>query len=236
MTRVLPVLLLAAALTACAGYAPQPDRLGAMQSRVSQAEASPDFAQHAPVALREARQSLDRARTADSQSAFEHWLFMADSRLQLAEALTADRIARGQGEALAQRLQIEGARRSAAASQGGGKVFTFGEVLFETGQAQLKPGAYARLQTVADLLRRNPDERAVIQGHTDAQGSADTNQALSQARAEAVKQALLAAGISADRITAQGMGEAFPVASNDTAAGRQQNRRVEVQVSAVPER
>jgi len=100
--------------------------------------------------------------------------------------------------------------------------------VFETGKADLKPGAAERLRPLANYLTANPEVRVRIDGHTDAQGSDASNQALSNQRAAAVRTALAGMGVTANRIEAIGHGEAQPVASNDNQAGRQQNRRVEV--------
>ncbi len=109
-----------------------------------------------------------------------------------------------------------------------GILLTFGSVLFETDRAVLKPGAELSLAKLADFLQEHPDRKVLIEGHTDNRGSEEYNRQLSQRRAEAVARALQAQGVSAGRITATGLGENYPVASNDTASGRQQNRRVEV--------
>lgn len=109
-----------------------------------------------------------------------------------------------------------------------GMVVTLGDVLFSTGSATLFPGAQRSVQRLAEVLRRHTDRSVLIEGFTDSQGSESSNLALSQRRAEAVRRALVNQGIDADRVQVRGHGEAYPVADNGTAAGRQQNRRVEI--------
>lgn len=109
-----------------------------------------------------------------------------------------------------------------------GLVITLGDVLFDTGLSTLKPGAYATVDKLATALKDSPDRKVVIEGHTDSVGSDAYNQELSQRRAQAVQTALLERGVNSSQISAYGKGETFPVASNDNAAGRQQNRRVEL--------
>ncbi len=109
-----------------------------------------------------------------------------------------------------------------------GLVMTLSDVLFDTGRATLKPGADRDLDRLASALKHNPNMRVMIEGHTDSVGGDDYNQALSERRAEAVSDALRVRGVPADRCEARGLGKAYPVASNDTPAGRQQNRRVEI--------
>jgi len=112
-----------------------------------------------------------------------------------------------------------------------------GEVLFETNRAVLRPEARERLGAVADALRASPRHFAIVAGYTDSRGSDSRNEALSQTRAQAVADFLLEAGVSADRMRAEGRGEASPVASNDSPEGRANNRRVEIILRpiAVPE-
>jgi outer membrane protein OmpA-like peptidoglycan-associated protein len=105
---------------------------------------------------------------------------------------------------------------------------TLSDVLFDTGQATLKPGADRALDRLAQFLKDSSGTRVVIEGHTDSVGSDDYNLALSERRAQSVAAALSARGVPADRIDSKGLGKAYPVASNDTQAGRQQNRRVEI--------
>ncbi len=116
-----------------------------------------------------------------------------------------------------------------------GLVITLGDVLFEVDKANLKPGATRTLDQLAQALGDDPDARIQIEGHTDSTGSRAHNMALSRDRAESVKSYLVDHGISGARITTRGLGPDYPVATNKTAAGRQQNRRVEVIVkNAVP--
>lgn len=109
-----------------------------------------------------------------------------------------------------------------------GLVLTLGDVLFDTGQATLKGGAYGTIDRLASALRDKSNRNVIIEGHTDNVGSDTMNQALSERRAQSVQTALLQRGVATAQVTATGKGESFPVASNDDAAGRQQNRRVEL--------
>jgi outer membrane protein OmpA-like peptidoglycan-associated protein len=109
-----------------------------------------------------------------------------------------------------------------------GMVLTLGDVLFDTGQATLKPGADLTLTRLADYLKSNPQTKIIIEGHTDSRGSDEYNEGLSQRRSQAVATQLIARGVSPDSFQTVGMGKAYPVASNDTPEGRQRNRRVEV--------
>jgi len=109
-----------------------------------------------------------------------------------------------------------------------GVVITLGDVLFELGQTTLQPAARSNLEDVVELLQTEPDKRIRIEGHTDSSGPASVNQRISLQRAESVRDELVAMGIDASRIQASGMGEDFPIASNDNAEGRSRNRRVDV--------
>ena len=109
-----------------------------------------------------------------------------------------------------------------------GLVMTLSDVLFDTGRATLKPGADRDLDRLAQALKDNSNTRVLIEGHTDSVGGDDYNLGLSERRAEAVADALRMRGVPPDRYEVKGLGKAFPVASNETQAGRQQNRRVEI--------
>jgi len=109
-----------------------------------------------------------------------------------------------------------------------GMVLTLGDVLFETGKAELRPGALRNLYPLVTFLQKYPERRVVIEGYTDSVGSDAYNLDLSQRRAEAVRDLLLRNGVNTAQLTTHGYGKASPVASNDTVEGRQQNRRVEL--------
>ncbi len=109
-----------------------------------------------------------------------------------------------------------------------GLVLTLGDVLFATGQSTLEPGAYATLDRLATALRQQPERKVLIEGHTDNVGSTENNQGLSERRAQSVQMALTQRGVERGQITTLGKGENFPIAGNETAAGRQTNRRVEL--------
>jgi outer membrane protein OmpA-like peptidoglycan-associated protein len=109
-----------------------------------------------------------------------------------------------------------------------GLVITLGDVLFSVNKAELSPGGTRSVRKLADFLNQYPQRKVLIEGHTDSTGSHTLNQALSERRADAVRTALIDMGVSSDRIETRGHAEAYPVATNGTAAGRQLNRRVEI--------
>lgn len=112
-----------------------------------------------------------------------------------------------------------------------GWVLTLDDVLFDVDSAALKPGAATTMDRIANFLAQHPERNIVIEGHTDASGPAAYNRELSGERARAVQQALADRGIEASRIEVRPLGEEYPVASNDSSAGRQLNRRVELVLS-----
>lgn len=113
-----------------------------------------------------------------------------------------------------------------------GLVMTLQEgVLFEYDKAELKPGARRNLEPLMTFLQEHPERSLIIEGYTDSTGSDAYNQDLSFRRAEAVRDFLIDNGISSDRIVARGYGESYPVTTNSTEAGRQQNRRVEIVIA-----
>jgi len=112
-----------------------------------------------------------------------------------------------------------------------GLVVNMADVLFETGKYALSTDAQLKLAKLSGIIQAHPGLNLAVEGYTDTTGAADFNMKLSQARADTVRQFLIAQGLSADTITSKGLGEADPIADNSTAAGRKLNRRVEIIVS-----
>jgi outer membrane protein OmpA-like peptidoglycan-associated protein len=147
------------------------------------------------------------------------------ARIQAATAQTQATAAQAQTAALSKELtDLKGKQTER------GVVLTMGDVFFSIGKADITPGAQRSVDKLAEFLKKYPNRNLVIEGHTDNTGREDANLTLSQKRAEAVKDLLVAKGVSSDRIGTRGYGVKYPLVSNDTPSGRQQNRRVEVVV------
>ncbi|CAM3359204.1 OmpA family protein [Pseudomonas fluorescens] len=112
-----------------------------------------------------------------------------------------------------------------------GEVVTFGDVLFDTGKANLKPGNQRNVQQLADFLVSNPERKVLIEGFTDSVGADAFNQRLSDQRAQSVAFALQRLGVDMSRITTKGYGKQYPIADDSSAQSLQLNRRVEVIIS-----
>ena len=112
-------------------------------------------------------------------------------------------------------------------------LFQLEPIQFDSGSSTVQAQSTATLDAAAELLTSVADGTLTIEGHTDNQGGEATNQALSQARADAVLDYLVGAGVDAERLSAIGFGETQPIADNTTAEGRQQNRRIEFRVDEV---
>lgn len=141
-------------------------------------------------------------------------------------AQLAANVSQQQAEELQRQLEILQARPTDR-----GLVLTLGDTLFATGKSELKSGATANLDRLTAFMTEYPERTAAIEGFTDSMGSEDYNQDLSQRRADAVKGYLVRKGVETTRLSSAGRGENAPVADNESAAGRQQNRRVEVLIS-----
>lgn len=105
-------------------------------------------------------------------------------------------------------------------------------ILFDSDSATLRSLAMSNIDDLVVILNRYPDTNIVVEGDTDNNGTVDHNQGLSERRAQSVANRLLAGSVAGARVSTLGLGESNPVASNDTAAGRQQNRRVEIAIFA----
>ncbi len=186
-------------------------------------------AQTARMAQARAAAKADDARVAQGQA--ERNRIQAEARAHEANVALAQRnqALEQRNQATEQSAQLQAEIEQLKAKQTDrGLVLTLGDVLFDTGRATLNPGAALKLDRLASFLNEHPDRRVQIEGFTDSIGSDAYNQDLSERRAEAVKAALTARGIDSSRISTEGYGKAFPVASNGDSGGRQLNRRVEV--------
>jgi outer membrane protein OmpA-like peptidoglycan-associated protein len=186
-------------------------------------------AQTARLAQRRAAAKAYDARIA--QGTAERDRIQAQARAREANAAVAQRNAAVEqaNAATLQSAQLQAEIEQLKAKQTDrGLVLTLGDVLFDTGRASLNPGAAMKLDRLAAFLNEHPDRRVQIEGFTDSVGGDAYNQDLSERRAEAVKAALTMRGIDPSRVSTEGYGKAFPVASNSDSGGRQLNRRVEV--------
>lgn len=227
-----------------------PVEMKAAEAAVKAAEVPrPDgeYATHL-VLLADQKVEIARARAQSRQYQDERRALSEQSERARLEARTqeADRAHR---DATSARADAASARDEVAASQAArldlerqiaelnaretdrGLVVTLGDVLFATGKSDLTGGAGPNLDKLAAFLGEYGDRTVLIEGHTDNVGSDQSNQLLSQRRAESVRSYLVNRGVQANRVTTAGLGEGSPVASNDTTTGRQQNRRVEVIIS-----
>lgn len=170
--------------------------------------------------LIEARaKQVDLARIAAEQARARE----EEARLAAKQAMDREEQARATAAALEEQLAELKAKKTDR-----GTVVTLGDVLFDFGRATLRGGAQQDLYPLVTFLRENPERELLIEGHTDSVGSEAYNLNLSQQRAESVQRFLQANGVAAGRMAMRGFGEARPVASNESDAGRQQNRRVEI--------
>jgi outer membrane protein OmpA-like peptidoglycan-associated protein len=158
---------------------------------------------------------------------------------QTKDQLAQERAARAAAEQRSNEAfeRLAAANAAAVKHESRGTVITLsGGVLFASGKSVLLPGAQTGLDQVADALKAQEDNKILIEGHTDSKGNDASNLALSKARAEAVQSYLATHGIAADRMTANGLGASRPVADNNTAEGRANNRRVEIVVQSMEPR
>jgi len=207
-------------------------------------------AKSAEVEIANAGRERDRvqleARTAEAERA-KRDAAMAQAQAATAQAQVADAQAQAQA---AQQQAAQLAERSSrleallvelhAQKTERGMVVTIGDVLFATDRAELTANGMATVRKLADVMMQNPDRSVLVEGFTDSTGSSAHNKDLSERRAASVAQALTGLGVPRERVAMRGYGEAYPVASNDSASSRQLNRRVEIVLSnegaAIPPR
>lgn len=257
ISKLIAVAVVATALSACATAPAKPKGSDELRSRLTQLQSDPELASRAAVAIKDAEAAVVAAeKPQKDEDLGQHLVLIADRKIQIAEARAQSRLLEDQRASLSEQREgarldsrtreADMARQGAAAAQlqnvelqrqiaelnaketERGLVITLGDLLFATGKSQLREGASNHLDKLAAFLRENPERTVMIEGHTDNVGSDELNDALSRQRADTVKSYLVGQGIASSRLDASGKGEGSPVASNDTASGRQQNRRVEI--------
>ena len=192
-------------LAGCAAPRPSDEAL-ALQASNEAAEAR--------IAALEAelKQSEDQRARASARA---HELEQASA---LNESLTAE----------VRRLEAQVAELKAHETERGWILTLGNDVLFDVGRSTLKPSGRRAIAQLARFMREHPDRKIVVEGFTDDRGSPQYNRQLSERRAQAVREALVHEGIDPKRIAARGLGDAYPVATNENPRGRELNRRVEI--------
>lgn len=223
-----------------------------MSAEAAYGDAATDarITEHAPVALREAEQAVERARDAhrdgEDESEVDHLAYLANRRVEIAREEAERKAALDASREAGERQRVVGAEQRAQAlaaelerirsqQTDRGLLLSLEDVLFAVDEATLQPGALPDLTRIAEFLRENPERTVLVEGHTDSTGAAAYNLQLSEARASAVESVLIRDGVSPERIRTRGLGQSVPIASNDNAAGRQQNRRVEIVIADPPQ-
>ncbi len=201
------------------------------QLAAQQAQQERAAAEQAKAEAIQAQQQAEAARQAALQ---QQQALAAQAQTAQAAAQTAEmraRAAEQEKEEMRQRLLAQLNQVLQTQDSARGLIVNMSDVLFDLNQATLKPGAKVRLAKVAGIIQAYPDLKLQIEGYTDSTGSLEHNQQLSERRAAAVRDFLVAQGVSLNNVSAQGLGPANPVATNNTPQGRQMNRRVDLVVN-----
>jgi outer membrane protein OmpA-like peptidoglycan-associated protein len=253
LSRLVAVTATSLFLVACATSMTVPPGADNARTKLMQLQADPQLASRAPVEIKDAEVAVRAAEEprADGEWA-RHQVLIADRKVEIARARAQTRLLEDQRAALSDQgatarldsrtREVDASRRETAELQrqieamnarptDRGLVLTLGDLLFATGRSELRDGAVRNLDQLAAFLREHPERTAIIEGHTDSVGSASSNVRLSEQRADSVKRYLVRQGVDSNRLRTTGRGQEHPVAENNTASGRQQNRRVEIIIS-----
>ncbi len=201
------------------------------QGRAQEAREQTMQAQQAKAEALQAQQQSEAARQA---ALAQQQVLAAQAQTAQAQAQTAEQRAQAaeqDKEQMRQRLLTQLNQVLQTQDSARGLIVNMSDVLFDTNQSTLKPGAKMRLAKVAGIIQAYPDLKLNIEGYTDSTGSVEHNQELSERRAAAVRDFLIAQGVGLNNVSAQGFGPSNPVASNSTPQGRQMNRRVDLVVN-----
>ena len=231
-------------LAGCSTTAENPGLLQARE-HFSVLQSKPESSRLAALETKEAFNALGKAELISIKDRkapqLEQLAYLAKQKIAVAEQTIALRQAesglqgveaqRTQARLDVRTAQLKALQQLKAKQTERGTVVTFGDVLFDTGRAELKAGSQRNIDQLAEYLHANPERKVRIEGFTDATGSDSLNLHLSEQRAAAVANALRGNGVDARRIFSAGYGKQYPVASNASAQARQLNRRVEVIIS-----
>jgi len=253
--KPLAIAITALLLGACADKPPEGS--AAARNKLTQLQSDSQLATRAPVAIKQADDAVRAAEqprdsNKEDQATGEHLVFIADHKVDTAQAQAQSRLSEDQRAGLSEQREtarLDSRTREAdiahdkndalqqqidamnAKPTDRGLVVTLGDVLFDTGKSTLKSSAASNLNSVVAFLVQYEERTVIIEGNTDNVGNDEYNQGLSERRANSVAAYLVRHGISPNRIDAAGLGENSPVADNNTSEGRQENRRVEVIIS-----
>lgn len=210
-------------------------REAAATAQASQADSDKAAAERARQEAEEARREAERGKSEANAAAARALKEKSDAEAASAAEVERARAAAAQAEQEKAQLreQLRGQLNAILETRetARGLIVNMSDVLFDTGKYTLKPGAKEKLAKISGIVLGHPGLKLEVEGHTDSVGSDEFNQKLSEERADVVRGYLMAQGLTSDSITAHGFGKTQPVASNDNAAGRQLNRRVELVVS-----
>lgn len=213
------------------------------QLSYSDARNDPMVSQNGSEALNDAGMALEKAENARSWDEEIHYAYIAQRNVELARLqsshaetnMEAARLERDREQLYADLSQQEAEQarqdlRGYRARSQQELLDAVNNPLFGFDEAQLRPEDRRRIDQLSEFLKENPDRGVLVEGFTDNIGSEDYNKQLGQRRADAIAQELQTNGISPERITTRGIGEALPIVPNDTAEGRQQNRRAVITI------
>jgi outer membrane protein OmpA-like peptidoglycan-associated protein len=212
-------------------------RQAAEQARVQAEQAKAEaerMKQEALAAAQEAARQKEEAEKAKAEAVAEQQALAADAAQARANAEKAESLreqAEREKQELRERLLQQLNSILATRDSARGLVANMSDVLFRSGSYELAPGARERLAKVSGIILAYPSLHVSVEGHTDSVGGDEYNQSLSELRAQAVRDYFIQQGIASSSVEAHGYGKTAPIASNDTAEGRQQNRRVELVLS-----
>lgn len=255
-SHVAAPLVFACLLTGgCATQPTVPEGAREARNELTQLQSDPQLGTRAAIPMKDAEEAVKAAESPgdDAKEArIDHLVFVAKTRVEIAKAVAQRELYENQRENLSDKrfgVQLDARERQLKTSRQQtsdlrkqlealnakqterGLAVTLSDVMFTTGQSDLKPGAAANLTKLVAVLKQNQESNLIIEGHTDSQGGESFNMDLSQRRADSVKAYLVSQGVRPERITTVGRGEGYPVADNTSPAGRQMNRRVEIIIS-----